>query len=162
MLAPLAVTGSDIVDAGEEMELVQRDLVCFDSKLLVKLALSSTLDAHDGSLEGRASLAGDTKRMRAAGVGPHVGESDLLRGSLLQQETVLVVEKEDGKGAVQQTLLNVLHQVASKTESATEPQVQKGRTELYIQTFLLALPMGKSFSSRTMQTSSMRRICSSS
>ena len=112
MLAPLAVTGSDIVDAGEEMELVQRDLVCFDSKLLVKLALSSTLDAHDGSLEGRASLAGDTKRMRAAGVGPHVGEGDFLGGSLLQKQAVLVVKEEDGESTVQETLFDVLHQVA--------------------------------------------------
>lgn len=32
----------------------------------------------------------------------------------------------------------------------------------YLQIFLLKLPIGLSFSSRTMQTSSMRRICSSS
>lgn len=36
------------------------------------------------------------------------------------------------------------------------------RAEKPIQIFLLALPMGLSFSSVTMQTSSMRRICSSS
>lgn len=51
------------MNASEEVELVQRDLVCLDSKLLVKLALGSTLDAHDGSLEGGAGLGGYTKRV---------------------------------------------------------------------------------------------------
>lgn len=112
VLAPLAVTRGDVVDAGQEVKLVQRDLVCLDSELLVKFALSGTLDTHDGGLEGGASLARNTKRVGAAGVGPHVGESNLLRGSLLQKQTVLVVEEEDGESTVQQALLNVLHQVA--------------------------------------------------
>jgi hypothetical protein len=100
------------VNASQEVELVQRDLVCLDSKLLVEFALSSTLDAHDSGFQGRAGLGGNTKRVRAAGVGPHVGEGDLLRGSLLQKKAVLVVEEEDGESAVQETLLDVLHQVA--------------------------------------------------
>jgi hypothetical protein len=85
VFTPLAVAGSDVVDASKEMELVNGNLVCLDSELLVEFALSSTLDTHDGGFEGRASLGGNTQRVGAAGVCPHVGEGDLLGGSLLQE-----------------------------------------------------------------------------
>lgn len=39
-------------------------------------------------------------------------ESNLLGGALLQQQSVLRVEEKDGESAVQQSLVNVLHQVA--------------------------------------------------
>ena len=54
------------------------------------------------------------EHVRTAGVGPHVGESDLFRGALLEQEAVFGVEQEDGECAVQKTLINVAHQVACR------------------------------------------------
>ena len=83
VFTPLAVAGSDVVDASEEVELVYGDLVCLDSELLVEFTLSSTLDTHDSGFEGRAGLGRDTQRVGAAGVGPEVGEGDFLRCSLL-------------------------------------------------------------------------------
>lgn len=68
--------------------------------------------------------------MRATGVGPHVSlfdqqpgwaqsgiygltwESDLLGCALLQEQAVLAVKEEDGECAVEQSLVDVLHQVA--------------------------------------------------
>jgi len=50
--------------------------------------------------------------MRAAGICPHVGEGDLFGGTLLEEELVLVVEKEDREGSVQKPLIDVGHKVA--------------------------------------------------
>lgn len=50
--------------------------------------------------------------MRAASVGPHIGESDLLGSALLEEELVLIVEEEDRKGTVKETLVNVGHEMA--------------------------------------------------
>src|SRR3569833_1104838 len=50
--------------------------------------------------------------MRAARVGPHVGEGDLFRRPLLQQHAVLAVEQEDGEGPVQEPLVDIGHEMA--------------------------------------------------
>jgi hypothetical protein len=100
------------MDASEEVELVNGNLVCLDAELLVEFALSSALDTHDGSFEGGAGLGRNAQRVGAAGVCPHVGEGDFLGGSLLQKQAVLVVKEEDGESTVQETLFDVLHQVA--------------------------------------------------
>jgi hypothetical protein len=50
--------------------------------------------------------------MRAAGISPHVGECDFLGGTLLQQETPVGVEQKHGKGAVQETLVDIYHPMA--------------------------------------------------
>lgn len=50
--------------------------------------------------------------MRAAGVCPHVWEGDLFRGTLLQEEFVLIVEKEYGEGSVEEALVDVGHEMA--------------------------------------------------
>lgn len=112
MLAPFAVAGSLVVDAGEETEVLDGDLLLLDAELVVELALGSALDAHDGVGEVGAGLAGDAERVGAAGVCPHVGEGDLLGGALLEEELVLVVEEEDGKGAVEEALVDVGHEMA--------------------------------------------------
>ena len=112
MLSPLAVAGRLVVDACQETELVKGHLFLLDAELVLELALCGTLDALDGVLEVGACLAGNAKGVRAAGVGPHVGERDLLRSALLEKQLVLIVEEEDGEGAVQETLFNVGHQVA--------------------------------------------------
>lgn len=54
--------------------------------------------------------------VRAAGVRPEIGEGDLLGGSLLQQQlSVGGPEDESGEGPVEETLVDVLHEVAYVT-----------------------------------------------
>jgi len=103
------------MDTGQEVEVLQGDLFRLDAQLLVEFALSRPLDTHDGVWQVGASLSGHAKRMRAASVGPHVWESDLLGGTLLEKQLVLIVEKEDGEGSVEEPLLDVGHQMACKT-----------------------------------------------
>lgn len=112
MLAPLSITRSLVVDSGEELKLVQRHLLGLDAQLVVQLALSSTLHAPNSRIELRTSLTGNSKGVRTASVGPHIRESDLLGSTLLQKEAVLGVEEENGEGTVQETFVNVGHQVA--------------------------------------------------
>lgn len=47
MLAPLSVAWSLIMDTGQEVEILDGDLLLLDTQLVVKFALSSSLDAHD-------------------------------------------------------------------------------------------------------------------
>ena len=174
MFTPLAVTRGLVVNSRQESEVFEGDLLLLDAQLVVELALRRVLDALDGFDERRARLAGDVERVRAAGVRPHVGERDLLRGALLEEQSVLVVEQEDGEGAVKQALVDVGHQVAycEAKEKASVGILWAAHllagaaidktTCYYVQSFLLAVPIGRSFSSRTMHTSSIKRICSSS
>lgn len=85
MLTPLSVAGSLVVNSGQEVELLERNLLLLDAQLVVKLALSGPLDAINGILEARSRLGGDVEGVGAAGVGPHVGEGDLLGGALLEE-----------------------------------------------------------------------------
>lgn len=100
------------MNTSEELELVQRHLLGLNSQLVIQLPLSGALHALDCGIQLSTGLTGDTQGVRAAGVGPHVGESDLLGGALLEQEAVVGIEQEDGECAVQETLINVGHQVA--------------------------------------------------
>ena len=79
---------------------------------MVKLATGRVLDAENGVGEVGARLGGHTEGVRAAGVGPHIGEGDLFRGALLEQQLVLVVEEEDGEGSVEEALVDVCHEMA--------------------------------------------------
>lgn len=55
----------------------------------------------------------DGERVGAARVGPHVGEGDLLGGPALEEQLAgLGVKEEDGEGAMQETLVDVGHEVA--------------------------------------------------
>lgn len=112
MLAPFAVAGSLVVDSCQEVEVFKGDLVLVDAKLVFQLALSGTLCSSNGVDQVCAGLGGNAQRVRAAGVGPHVWEGNLLSGALLKEQLVLVVEEEDGKGTVQESLVDVGHQVA--------------------------------------------------
>jgi len=112
MLTPLSITGGLVVDSGEELKLVQGHLLGLDAQLVIQLPLRSTLYTQNGRIKLRTGLTGDSKRVRAAGVGPHVGEGDLLAGALLQKEALVGVEQKNGEGTVQETLFNVGHQVA--------------------------------------------------
>lgn len=112
MLAPLAIAWRLVVDAGQEVEVLKRNLLVLDTELVVKLAPGGILDATDGVGEVRAGLARHVQGVRAAGVGPHIGEGDLFRGALLQEQLVLVVEEEDGESPVEESLVDVRHEVA--------------------------------------------------
>ncbi|KAL8855624.1 MAG: hypothetical protein Q9198_010828, partial [Flavoplaca austrocitrina] len=87
--------------------------------LLVKLPLGCSTDSLDSLFQFRTGLPWYTKRVRAAGVCPHVRKGNFLRCALLQKESVLGIEKENGKGAMKETLFNVFHQVAL-SKSATD------------------------------------------
>jgi hypothetical protein len=47
VLSPLAVAGSLVMDTGQELEVIQGDLLRFDAQFVVELALRSPLDAHN-------------------------------------------------------------------------------------------------------------------
>ena len=112
VLTPLSVTGSLVVNTGKEVEVLERYLLLLDAQLMLKLALSGSLHTSNRVLKSRASLSWDVKRVGAAGVGPHVGEGDLLGSALLKEKLVLVVEEEDGEGTVKETLVDVGHEMA--------------------------------------------------
>ena len=112
VLTPLSVTGSLVVNTGQEVEVLERNLLLLDAQFMLKLALGGSLDTSNRVLKSRTSLGRDVKRVGAAGVGPHVGEGDLLGSALLEEELVLVVEEEDREGTVKEALVNVGHEMA--------------------------------------------------
>jgi len=113
VLTPLAVTGRLVVYPCEEVELLNGHLFRVDTKLLLQLALRRALHTFDRQGQGGASLGRDAQRVGAACVGPEVRERDLLSRSLLQEQAILGVEKEDGECAVQEAFVDVLHKVAN-------------------------------------------------
>lgn len=113
MFTPLAITGCFVKYPGEEFELLERDLLRLDPQLVVQLPLSRPLDAQDGSIQLSTSLPWDSQRVRAAGVGPLIGEGNLLGSALLEEKAVVGVEEEDGKGAVEESSADVVHYMAS-------------------------------------------------
>lgn len=120
VLTPLAVAGGLVVDSGEEMEILKGNLLLLDTQLVLKLALSSSLDTGDRVFKGSASLGRDVERMGAASVCPHIGKGDLFGCALLKEELVLVVEEENGKGAVEEALIDVGHEMADLLAGGTD------------------------------------------
>lgn len=112
MLSPLAITRGLVVNPGEKLELFQWHLLGLNTQLVAELPLSSALHTQYSSIKLSTSLARDSKRMGAAGVGPHVREGDLLRGALLEQKAIVGVKQENGESAVEETLVDVGHQMA--------------------------------------------------
>jgi len=98
--------------SGKKLKLIQRHLFCFDAQLMTQFALRRTLYAQYGFLHGDSRLAWNAKRMRAAGIRPHVGECDFLRRSLLEQKAIVGIEQEYGKSAVKQAFVDVGHEMA--------------------------------------------------
>jgi hypothetical protein len=88
------------MNSSQELEILYWNLRSLNSKLVVQLALCSLLDACDCFSQFGTTLARDTKWMRAACVGPHIGEGDLFSSALLNKQFILGVEEEDGEGAV--------------------------------------------------------------
>lgn len=107
MLPPLPVTGRLIMNACEELEFPQRHLLRRNAQFLLQFALRRALHTQNCRIKFCARLAGDTQRVRTASVGPHVREGDFLCGTLLQEETLVRVEEEDGEGAVEEASFDV-------------------------------------------------------
>ena len=93
------------------LEPVDGGLAARDAELVLELAARG--DAHAALPFLLAFLRKVVERVRAARVRPHVGERDLLARALLQEQLpVRGPEDERGEGAVQEALVDVLHQVA--------------------------------------------------
>ena len=120
MFSPFSIAGGLVVNASEKFELIQRHLFSLNSQLVVQLPLRGALHTQNGRVELSASLTWDTQGVRAASVGPHVREGDLLGGALLEEQLVLVVEEEDGEGTVEETLVNVGHQMACSSNQGSQ------------------------------------------
>lgn len=97
------------MDSGEELELVKRNLLGLDSQFVVQLPLRGPLHPQNGSIQLRPSLPRNSQRVRAAGVRPHIRESDLLRRALLEEQPFAGIEQEDGKGAVEKASVDIGH-----------------------------------------------------
>lgn len=127
VLSPLAVTWGLVVDSGEELKLVQWHLLRLDAQLVVQFPLRCALHTQDSCIQLRASLSRDAQRMGAAGIGPHVGEGNLLGGALLQEQALIGIEQENGKGTMKEVLVDVAHQVACSTGSSLAWFLTAGR-----------------------------------
>lgn len=112
MLAPFAITRRLVVYPRQELEVIDGYLRGLDAKFLVKLADRRTSNTLDRLLQSCSRFSRNAQRMRAASVRPHVRERDLLGRSLLQEESILGVEEEDGESAVEESLVDVFHQMA--------------------------------------------------
>jgi hypothetical protein len=112
MLSPLAIARRLVVYPCEEFEIVNGHLRGRDAELMVQFPHRRSAHSLYRSIESDASLTGYAQRMRTACVCPHVGECDLLGCALLKKKAVLRVEEEDGKGTVEESSVDVLHEMA--------------------------------------------------
>lgn len=113
MLSPLSITAwCLVVDAGQEVEVLEWNLLWLNAELVLKLATSSVLDTRDSVWQVVTTFSGDAEWVRTAGVGPHIRKSDLLSSALLEEQLVVLVEQEDGECAMKESLVNVGHKMA--------------------------------------------------
>jgi hypothetical protein len=93
------------------LKFVHRRLPLRYTKLMFKLARSS--HTYTPSVLGLLFSLKIVQWVRATGVGPHVWECDLFRRTLLEQKLAIRwAEDKRRKGAVEETLIDVLHEVA--------------------------------------------------
>ena len=92
MLAPFPITRRLVMDPSQELKILNIYLRGFDAQLVVQLALRSSLHAPNSFGQFSATLARNAKRMRAACIGPHVGECNLLGRTLLEEQFIFGVE----------------------------------------------------------------------
>jgi len=111
VLTPGLIRRSKVVNAGQEVEVIQRNILGLNSQLVEQLALGSSTNTQVVLLN---QLIRGVEGVGAAGVGPCVGEGDLFGRTLLQQELGAVSrEQEDRESTVKKVVRqNVLHQVA--------------------------------------------------
>lgn len=110
MLPPKTIRRCQVVYPGEVLELVDGGLLLGNAQLVLELARSC--EPHTELVLLHLLLLKVVQRVRAAGVSPHIWEGDLLGCPLLQQKlAILGPEDERREGAVQETLVDVLHQM---------------------------------------------------
>lgn len=123
VLTPLAVGAAAalVVDTGKVLDVFDGDLVDRHTKLVLELALGGPFGTHNARREvcGLVAVLGtnpelvtEAERVRAACVGPHAGERDLLVRPLLQEQPVVAIEHEKRERPVQQPIFDVFHDVA--------------------------------------------------
>ena len=84
MFSPQAIARSKVVYAREVLEAVDRRLALRDAELVLEFPGSSNSYAELILLD--LLFFKVVERVRAAGVGPHVREGNLLRRALLKQQ----------------------------------------------------------------------------
>ena len=111
MFAPQPIARGKIVYPCKIVYLVNGCLPLRNPQLMFELATSS--DFHTELLLFNLLLFEIVKRMGATGVCPHVREGNLLSCSLLEKELAAHgMEDEGGEGSMEETLVDILHQVA--------------------------------------------------
>jgi len=94
MLSPHAVRRREIVYPRQVLELVHRCLLARDPELVVELSRRGNADPQLVLLH--LFLFKVIERVRAARIRPHIGEGDLLRRALLQQELAVGWAEDEG------------------------------------------------------------------
>jgi hypothetical protein len=97
------------VNASEEFELFEWNLLRWNTQFLLQFSLSSAQDAEVLSF---FQLRFNVEWVRANGVGPVERESDFLFRSLLEEQSSRRVEEENTECTVEQSLVNVHVQMA--------------------------------------------------
>lgn len=101
------------MDLGQILEFVDGSLLARNAELVLQLPRGS--DANTELLHLDLLFGKVIQRMRAAGVGPHVGESDLFRRALLEEKFAIGgPEYKCRECAMEQSLIDVFHQMAYK------------------------------------------------
>lgn len=88
------------MDSGQELEVLNWDLRRLDTEFMVEFSLRSVLHTCHSFCQFSTAFTRYSKRVRAACVGPHIREGDLLCCALLEKQFVLGIEEEDGECAV--------------------------------------------------------------
>ncbi len=111
MLSPDTVRWCKVVNLGEVLELIHRSLTWRDPKLVFQFP--GCRHTHTELLSLDFLLLKVIEGVRAACVRPHVREGDLLCGALLEQQLAIAwSEDESGECAVEETLVDILHEMA--------------------------------------------------
>lgn len=114
------------MDSCQELEVLNWDLRSLDAKLVVEFPLGSPLHPRYRLRQLGTALTRYPKRMRAAGICPHVRKGNLLGGTLLQKQFILRVEEEDRECAVQKPLIDVGHEMALSTTVSIRQILRQG------------------------------------
>ena len=111
MFTPQPIARSKVVYPCKILHLVNGSLILWNSQLMFELATSGNF--HAVLLLFYLLLLEIVKRVRAACVGPHVREGNLLSCPLLEKELAAVgVEYEGGERSMEETFIDILHQMA--------------------------------------------------
>jgi hypothetical protein len=114
VLPPFPIRGREIVYPCQELKIRNGNLLGLYAEFVAQLPLARAFRTLDVGRQVAIPRLGRMRQgMRTARVRPHVGEGDLLAGALLQQQFVrLGMEEEDAEGAVEETVVDVGHEVA--------------------------------------------------